>query len=67
MKVMNALKKVILGSPETPIPNLGRNERCWCGSGRKYKTCHLDQDDRRRAAARAAAQSQKAGAPLRGL
>lgn len=18
----------------------GRNERCWCGSGRKYKTCH---------------------------
>lgn len=20
---------------------LGRNERCWCGSGRKYKQCHL--------------------------
>lgn len=20
---------------------LGRNERCWCGSGRKYKACHL--------------------------
>lgn len=22
-------------------PRLGRNERCWCGSGRKYKACHL--------------------------
>lgn len=21
-------------------PELGRNERCWCGSGRKYKVCH---------------------------
>lgn len=22
-------------------PALGRNEPCWCGSGRKFKTCHL--------------------------
>jgi hypothetical protein len=22
---------------------LGRNEPCWCGSGRKFKMCHLDQ------------------------
>ncbi|MET7770260.1 SEC-C domain-containing protein [Nocardia sp. NPDC005366] len=22
-------------------PELGRNDRCWCGSGRKYKSCHL--------------------------
>jgi len=22
----------------------GRNERCWCGSGKKYKKCHLDLD-----------------------
>ncbi len=22
-------------------PELGRNEPCWCGSGRKYKVCHL--------------------------
>jgi preprotein translocase subunit SecA len=21
---------------------LGRNEPCWCGSGKKYKKCHLD-------------------------
>lgn len=24
-------------------PGLGRNEQCWCGSGRKYKHCHLGQ------------------------
>jgi methionyl aminopeptidase len=23
---------------------LGRNTPCWCGSGKKYKKCHLDQD-----------------------
>jgi len=22
----------------------GRNDPCWCGSGKKYKKCHLDQD-----------------------
>lgn len=25
----------------TAGPKLGRNQPCWCGSGRKYKTCHL--------------------------
>jgi preprotein translocase subunit SecA len=24
------------GSPR----KMGRNERCWCGSGKKYKFCH---------------------------
>lgn len=24
----------------------GRNEPCWCGSGQKYKRCHLGRDDR---------------------
>lgn len=23
----------------------GRNDPCWCGSGKKYKKCHLDADD----------------------
>ncbi|HSR13058.1 MAG TPA: SEC-C metal-binding domain-containing protein [Thermodesulfobacteriota bacterium] len=22
----------------------GRNDLCWCGSGKKYKRCHLDSD-----------------------
>ena len=25
---------------------LGRNDECWCGSGKKYKKCHLDFDER---------------------
>lgn len=25
---------------------IGRNEPCWCGSGRKYKTCHAAFDER---------------------
>ena len=25
---------------------LGRNEPCWCGSGKKYKNCHLGFDNR---------------------
>lgn len=23
-----------------PIPKLGRNDPCWCGSGKKLKKCH---------------------------
>ncbi|MBW1834983.1 MAG: SEC-C domain-containing protein [Deltaproteobacteria bacterium] len=23
---------------------LGRNDICWCGSGRKYKKCHYESD-----------------------
>lgn len=22
----------------------GRNDPCWCGSGKKYKLCHLGKD-----------------------
>lgn len=25
---------------------LGRNDPCWCGSGRKYKTCHMHLDEK---------------------
>lgn len=25
---------------------IGRNEPCWCGSGKKYKSCHLSFDDK---------------------
>jgi methionyl aminopeptidase len=28
------------------MTNPGRNDACWCGSGKKYKKCHLDQDER---------------------
>jgi SEC-C motif len=25
-------------------PRVGRNDPCWCGSGKKYKKCHLGKD-----------------------
>jgi HEAT repeat protein len=32
--------------PVTRAPRPGRNEPCWCGSGVKYKKCHLSEDAR---------------------
>jgi preprotein translocase subunit SecA len=31
-----------------PDCDLGRNDPCWCGSGRKYKHCHLRKDQQAR-------------------
>lgn len=48
---MGLLKKIaeyFAGPDEACQPReLGRNDDCWCGSGKKYKKCHLD-DDRKR-------------------
>ena len=35
------------------LPSLGRNDVCWCGSGKKYKKCHLDFDQKLEALAAA--------------
>ena len=37
---------------EESVPQVrpGRNEPCWCGSGRKYKKCHEHNDDEKKAA-----------------
>ncbi len=35
-------------------PKVGRNEPCWCGSGKKYKNCHYREDQ---AAAAASAEA----------
>src|SRR2546427_9013723 len=29
----------------TGKPKLGRNAPCWCGSGKKYKKCHLPLEE----------------------
>ena len=26
--------------------NIGRNDKCWCGSGKKYKSCHMGFDEK---------------------
>lgn len=38
---------VVIGgaySVRRPVPKLGRNEPCHCGSGKKYKKCCLEKD-----------------------
>jgi preprotein translocase subunit SecA len=33
-----------VGTVRRERPKLGRNEPCWCGSGKKYKNCHMRED-----------------------
>ena len=42
--------------PADPSKELGRNDPCWCGSGKKYKRCHLSKDAAKRMEAVYAAQ-----------
>ena len=35
---------------EAPAIKPGRNDACWCGSGKKYKKCHLHEDGEKAAA-----------------
>jgi uncharacterized protein YecA (UPF0149 family) len=30
-----------------PVQDLGRNQACWCGNGKKYKNCHLREDEKK--------------------
>lgn len=48
--------------PATEAKNLGRNDPCHCGSGKKYKQCCLPKDEaaEREARAKAAAAAETA-------
>jgi len=39
------LREVVPFAEQAPV-RLARNEACWCGSGRKFKHCHLDQPEK---------------------
>lgn len=67
MNLAAGLKRLMLGPEEKPIPNLNRNDRCWCGSNKKYKSCHMSRDDRKRSAQLAAAKTQSATPLKRGF
>ena len=55
MGLFDAFKKAVgVENPVEPVKKLGRNDPCWCGSGKKYKSCHMESDNRRYSAARAA-------------
>ncbi|MFZ2486646.1 MAG: preprotein translocase subunit SecA [Anaerolineae bacterium] len=43
--------------PQRSGSTLGRNDPCWCGSGKKYKHCHMQSD--------AAGQTSPQGAPAK--
>jgi len=45
--------------PTPPRPRVGRNDPCPCGSGRKYKKCHLAADEAERSEQRQAAEERQ--------
>ncbi|MBZ4421361.1 SEC-C domain-containing protein [Myxococcus sp. RHST-1-4] len=50
--VVGIYRGALKGLPLPPEParreqRPGRNEPCWCGSGQKYKKCHLSDDSGR--------------------
>ncbi len=48
MGVLSKLQSFIQPKNEDNcISELGRNELCWCGSGIKYKKCHLREDEKK--------------------
>jgi len=63
MNLRKSFQRLVLGPEQQAIPVLGRNDRCWCGSGKKYKACHLSTDDRKRTAQR----SSSGGGSPRGM
>ena len=45
MSLMSWLRNLLNPKPaSTQSAALNRNDPCWCGSGKKYKKCHLSAD-----------------------
>jgi len=48
MKLFKSIANIFSGDDgESQTRNIGRNELCWCGSGKKYKKCHLIEDEKK--------------------
>jgi uncharacterized protein YecA (UPF0149 family) len=46
MKLLDRVMSAFAGKDsEAPAAKPGRNDPCWCGSGAKYKKCHLPEDE----------------------
>jgi SEC-C motif len=51
MKLLDRMMGALAGKDtEASVAKPGRNDECWCGSGRKYKKCHLPEDEKKAAA-----------------
>jgi hypothetical protein len=46
-RMLQSLKEQFQAQSAKPARSLGRNEPCWCGSGKKYKHCHMQADKQR--------------------
>ena len=45
---MEWLKRLFGGGRSPAVDQIpGRNDLCWCGSGVKYKRCHMSSDQSR--------------------
>ena len=44
--MFEALEAEPVQEPVVLGKRLGRNDPCWCGSGKKYKKCHLTEDEK---------------------
>jgi uncharacterized protein YecA (UPF0149 family) len=52
MGLFDKVLDLIKGEEDTrPAVLPGRNEPCWCGSGKKYKKCHQPDDQEKAAKA----------------
>jgi hypothetical protein len=51
----------LVPEPVRRTSNRGRNDPCWCGSGKKYKKCHLESDEKSRTAPAGPQQTPPAG------
>ncbi len=47
MGLLKGILNYFAPGEKEPVQIPGRNERCWCGSGRKYKHCHLHEDEKK--------------------
>jgi len=52
MGLIDTLNKLFPPKDPQPHKDLSRNDPCHCGSGKKYKNCHLPKEQERKAAGR---------------
>ncbi len=46
MSILKSIANYLLPADDNmPERRPGRNDACWCGSGRKYKKCHFHDDE----------------------
>ena len=56
MSLASWFRNLLSPPPKEQQIELGRNDVCWCGSGKKYKKCHLKKDELKRVEASYSAQ-----------